>query len=56
MTVDPHVILLEDSSFPTSPRLYTSIALSLLTIQIQADLRPQFIQGPVFIKRLYQLV
>lgn len=38
--------------FPTSPGLHTAIALSLLTIQIQADLRPQFIQGPVFITRL----
>lgn len=34
---------------PLSPGVYTAIALSLLTIQIQADLGPQFLQGPVSI-------
>lgn len=60
MTVDPHSDLNRRQlslllPFP-SPGLYTAVALSLFTIQIQAGLRPQFIQGPVFITRLYRLV
>lgn len=61
MTVDPHSDLNRRElslllPFPTSPGLYTAVILSLFTIQILADLRPQFIQGPVFITRLYPLV
>lgn len=61
MTVGPHSDLNTGQlslllTFPTSPDLCSATALSLLTIQIQAGLRPQFIQGLTFITRLYQLV